>query len=662
MDELDNLSDEELLNAHQKALDLDKLSDQQLLELHKRTQMLVPDPVDSAIRGAAQGASFGFADEITAGAEALFTDKSYEQARDESRKAYKLAEDTNPKSYIAGEFGGSLATAAAPIGSAATLVKAGLTGAGMGAAAGLGASEAKDAAGMAKDTFKSGIIGGVTGSAGKLAAEKIPVFKGFLNTKADEASEAGLKAIEVPAPPPSKSVVKNVAVSTGKRVKSYFNPKLSKDWEDFKRIAKKNNIDLNLLPESVKFGKDSSASRAARNLAEGRFGEETLRKFRDGFDQVINAFDNKIAGYSKDPLDEITAGNKLRQGFDEGVSNFFDQMDITHNSIMEMAPGMQLTEKSLNSIQSTLNGIQKYAIGRVKRGITMTDQTQGEQLLRAVKQFQEVNGSYKQMVEALRDIGKAAYSTTYPHGDIPVDVKQMRKLYNELNDSLLDTVETHLGKDIKNQLVSNNKAMSEFFGDKSLVGGVLGDRNIAPEKAFRTLVMNGDSLRINALKKILPPEYLQYLKGAALENLTKRNTEKGFTFTQLHNALSRKKSGLSTLFEPDELNEVYDIVRLGDAFGEPFLSRSGTGASLSYKDLWEIPSNIFVDTLPVALANRVEGKAAQQVAAPVMRDVTPQISKAAAVFGAMQVPQALTPTQKARELNQQRKSMKGPSY
>lgn len=59
---------------------------------------------ESFARGLAQSGSLGFADEITAGAESLFTDKPYEQAIQESREQYKLAQQENPKMYKAGEF------------------------------------------------------------------------------------------------------------------------------------------------------------------------------------------------------------------------------------------------------------------------------------------------------------------------------------------------------------------------------------------------------------------------------------------------------------------------------------------------------------------------------------------------------------------------------
>jgi len=78
---------------------------------------------ESGLRGLAQGASLGFADELTGGAEALWNKakgnpeefgRLYAQARDESRNAYKAAETANPKTYGAGELGGMIGTAFIP--------------------------------------------------------------------------------------------------------------------------------------------------------------------------------------------------------------------------------------------------------------------------------------------------------------------------------------------------------------------------------------------------------------------------------------------------------------------------------------------------------------------------------------------------------------------
>jgi hypothetical protein len=128
---------------------------------------------DSALRGAAQGASLGFADEATGAVEAagktLFGDEkmadlpaNYAKHRDESRANYKAAEEANPWSYRGGELGGGLASGIATGG-----LGAGIKGAAaLGAVSGLGAGEG-DLSDQALSTAKGAGIGAVAGAVGK---------------------------------------------------------------------------------------------------------------------------------------------------------------------------------------------------------------------------------------------------------------------------------------------------------------------------------------------------------------------------------------------------------------------------------------------------------------------------------------------------------------
>lgn len=79
--------------------------------------------LESALRGAAQGLTFGHSDEITGAGEALLDQLQgqgdankglldlYRQHRDESRAAYENAEKSNPKTYLAGNVAGSIPSA-----------------------------------------------------------------------------------------------------------------------------------------------------------------------------------------------------------------------------------------------------------------------------------------------------------------------------------------------------------------------------------------------------------------------------------------------------------------------------------------------------------------------------------------------------------------------
>jgi hypothetical protein len=140
---------------------------------------------ESTLRGAAQGASLGFADEITGGGEAAFDklkgdDASYSDLytkhRDESRAAYDAAQKANPVSYGAGQLGGAVATVLIPGLGEMSVAKL----AALGAAQGLGDSKAEDLSGMAKDTAIGGAIGAVTGVAAPYINKGLKVGAGAL--------------------------------------------------------------------------------------------------------------------------------------------------------------------------------------------------------------------------------------------------------------------------------------------------------------------------------------------------------------------------------------------------------------------------------------------------------------------------------------------------
>jgi hypothetical protein len=153
-----------------------------------------PSELESAGRGLAQGATFGFADEVAGAGEKVgmwlqglmnnqdlteeskkkyadLVSKSYTQGRDEYRAADKAAAEANPLSYGAGQLTGGvasgLATGGAGLGSMAT----------QGAVQGLGSSEADltegDVLGAGKDVLLGGAIGAGAGLLGKVPVKSL---------------------------------------------------------------------------------------------------------------------------------------------------------------------------------------------------------------------------------------------------------------------------------------------------------------------------------------------------------------------------------------------------------------------------------------------------------------------------------------------------------
>lgn len=123
-----------------------------------------PGRLESLGRGALQGISLGYADEIAGAIEAALTDKTYTQSRDEARSSNSKAQEANPWTYGAGELGGGATTLLVP---GAAGVGAGLKGAAaLGAAGALGSSSADltkgEYGGALVDTAIGGTIGAVT--------------------------------------------------------------------------------------------------------------------------------------------------------------------------------------------------------------------------------------------------------------------------------------------------------------------------------------------------------------------------------------------------------------------------------------------------------------------------------------------------------------------
>ena len=174
-DELDKLTDEQLL-AEEETLsfvdteDLESLTDEELLAEESKIVGQQPEPVselESTARGAIQGATLGFADEISGAVESAFTEKTFEQARDESRSNFKDAQVANPVAYIMGEVAGGIATTVSTGG-----LSAGFRGAAViGGLAGIGFSNR-----TGSDLLLDGSIGATFGLAGETVAKGIGKF------------------------------------------------------------------------------------------------------------------------------------------------------------------------------------------------------------------------------------------------------------------------------------------------------------------------------------------------------------------------------------------------------------------------------------------------------------------------------------------------------
>jgi len=154
------------------------ISDSEMAELEASQ----PSKLESATRGIVQGATAGFADEVSGGMEALWEaakgnpttfGELYKAKRDESRANFKKAEEANPKTYMAGQLGGAVGTGIATGGAGLGALVA------QGAAQGLGSSEADLTEGEFGEALKdtatgagtAAILGGASKAVGGLASK-----------------------------------------------------------------------------------------------------------------------------------------------------------------------------------------------------------------------------------------------------------------------------------------------------------------------------------------------------------------------------------------------------------------------------------------------------------------------------------------------------------
>lgn len=162
-------------------------------EQAEQTPKAPPTKTESFLRGASQGSTMGFGDEIIAGAMNLLEylpgsgrsqdeelraqgfqlpeSASYKSIRDDQRALDAAAEKANPMTFGAGNLAGGIATA--PLAGGLNTVKGATTGAkiadaakkagALGAAAGAGFSNAEDVAGLTRDVATGAVLGAGTG-------------------------------------------------------------------------------------------------------------------------------------------------------------------------------------------------------------------------------------------------------------------------------------------------------------------------------------------------------------------------------------------------------------------------------------------------------------------------------------------------------------------
>jgi hypothetical protein len=264
-----------------------------------------------------------------------------------------------------------------------------------------------------------------------------------------------------------------------------------------------------------------------------------------------------------------------------------------------MFPGLNVKEaapKLYKKLEGSLSSVENAANNMLAYGVTAGRRTQGQQLLEAVGRIRASGGDYNTLASQLREIGEAAFKSKNILADVTPDIKNLRKLYGDLSDTLINTTGKVMGEDVAADLITNNKFIQDFLTDKSVVAKTIGSKTASDEQVFKQLIKNGDTKKIDALSNILGEDKMKDLKAAFINSLMKENIEGQTGFRTLYNTLRDKKEVANRLFSPEELSDLNDLLTLGDRMGIPILSTSGTGASQSFGSI--------VKELPETIANK----------------------------------------------------------
>lgn len=415
-------------------------------------------------------------------------------------------------------------------------------------------------------------------------------------------------------------------------LKARFGTDLAPDAPKHIKTMIDNGIDPNKANAAVMFGPTSAASHLERARGETPIGEILRKQHQDFTTEVQEAIHKdirRIGGETADAAGNIKAasipktteeaGELITSAFNKRVEEILDGSQDTYKSLAGKAPGAKIPPASAQKLGQKLDQLAKHATDMGIDSFDDVTESQAKHLLSVVDKVRAGQGDLASTVRGLQGLGKTAFKTKYPLGQIPPDIAKLRQLYGDISEAVVDGVEAHFGKDVAAGLRKNNAAISEMFKDNAMIPSLGNDAKSA-DKVFRSLILEGDAKRIGIIKKYLTPEELQQTKAAALEILNKEDIQGGITFrNRLSQKLSDPSDAMNALFEPGELDNLKSLFQLGDRAGKSTLSSSGTGGSLAHQaaswgnlvrpDKWLENAETAVDKIAAAKQKKTVSKA-----------------------------------------------------
>lgn len=453
----------ELIERHKKAMAAPKAekSTAELIAQHqqlsKPKRAKTPE-FESFLRGAAQGASLGYADELTGALEAagdVLTGKArtqdildqYRKRREESRLAYKTAQQDSPYWYGGGELTGGLATTAIPglsFAKGASLGSKLGTAAKLGAAVGGGASEADLTKGEAADLATDVGLGAAAGG----------VLQGGLSGLGAAARQLS------PTNVAKKSA--NIFLNAPEQITEKYmrNPQAIKDAELIHQVG--TGFTEEALPALKRL--TTEGSKASRELLKQEGKTIPRARVAQIYDEAAEEIAQKSEGIITDP--QKAAAYKA---FKQAAKKYSADVDPTTGQAL---PEALSTNRLKDELQS-LDRMTEYKIGPGAFG--KVDNTLKKQVRKRLdEELKGISPEYaKMMPEVAADaqlLGKATDLSKSPAGFTNLFKKLARDEYGtgQIPRKTLEAVDARLGTNYVQR--AENAMVKEAF-DKSVTQG-----------------------------------------------------------------------------------------------------------------------------------------------------------------------------------------------
>ena len=413
-----------------------------------------------------------------------------------------------------------------------------------------------------------------------------------------KATAKGIKEAPVIGAP--VRVAEDAAKKVAKIVDSHLNPKQASNFKRMKLTAKKNGIDPKTLPDQVEFGSESVLGKLSRSQAEVDIQNELSQKFIKSLENTENALDKRIATIGKvaRPPDALEAGNVILDGVQKSFDSLFGDFAVTYKQLTDRIPDLRLADDAADTMTSRLDGILQSAEKRMRISSVGAESAQAKQVVDNVYNILSLGDNIDDLVLKLHSVGNAGYVSKFARGiDIAPDEKAFREIYDVLKDAIIDSTRA-IDPAVADDLLETNQRISGFLKAREPIESILTDGRKAPEAVFNSLIANGDSKQINALKEIMPAADFDSLKSSYLENLIKRNADGNVSFKQTSNRLFTNKRNhlrMGQILEEAELSDVAELLELGRNHGDMILNHSNTSVREFVTNLPDKVKQIFIN-------------------------------------------------------------------